>query len=47
MTRFDPDSGVQVGAPIPVGPLAQSLTVGEGSVWVADARDGAVYRITP
>ncbi len=47
VVRFDPKSGQQAGEPIDVGPLAQALTVGEGSVWVADARDGGVYRVTP
>jgi DNA-binding beta-propeller fold protein YncE len=45
--RFDPDTGLQVGEPIEVGPLAQAIAVGEDSAWVADSRDGGVYRITP
>jgi streptogramin lyase len=47
VTRYDPGSGARVGEAIRVGPSAQALTIGEGSVWVADARDRAVYRITP
>lgn len=47
LTRYDPATGAPVGDPIPVGREPQSLSVGEGSVWVASAGDGAVFRITP
>jgi DNA-binding beta-propeller fold protein YncE len=47
VTRFEPETGTQVGEPIRVGRIAQSLTVGEGSVWVAAPEEGAVVRITP
>lgn len=47
LTRYDPATGAPVGAPIDVGSEPQSLSVGEGSVWVASAREGTVFRITP
>lgn len=47
LTRYDPASGAPVGSPIGVGSEPQSLSVGEGSVWVASAGEGAVFRITP
>ena len=47
LTRYDPEDGVPVGEPVAVGRQAQSLSVGEGSVWVAAAGSGAVFRITP
>jgi streptogramin lyase len=45
--RFDPDSGAQVGRPIGVGPQPQAIAIGEGALWVASAKGGAVYRVTP
>lgn len=47
LTRYDPATGARVGAPIEVGAEPQSLSVGEGSVWVASSGEGAVLRITP
>jgi streptogramin lyase len=47
VTRIDPGTGSRVGKPIGVGRQPQSISVGEGAVWVACASDGAVYRITP
>jgi streptogramin lyase len=45
--RFDPSTGAAIGQPISVGRQPQSISVGEGGVWVACAGDGAVYRIRP
>ncbi len=45
--RFDPASGAPVGRPVRVGRQPQSISVGEGSAWVACAGAGAVFRITP
>ena len=45
--RFDPSTGAAIGKPISVGRQLQSISVGEGAVWVASAGDGAVYRIRP
>ena len=47
LTRHDPETGLPVGEPIPVGNDPLSVTVGEGSAWVAAAGEGAVYRVTP
>ena len=45
--RFDPGGGVQIGDPIEVGPQPQAMAIGEGALWVASAKGGAVYRVTP
>ena len=45
--RFDPETGAQVGMPVPVGPQPQAIAIGEGALWVASAKGGAVYRVTP
>ena len=45
--RFDPIRLKAVGKPIPVGRRPHAIAVGGGSVWVASAGDGAVYRIDP
>ncbi|MGH2922701.1 MAG: hypothetical protein ACRDKH_01545, partial [Solirubrobacterales bacterium] len=45
--RFDPDSGRRVGPPIRIGRRPRAIAIGADSVWVAAARDGAVYRIVP
>jgi streptogramin lyase len=47
VSRFDPATGAAVGKPIQVGRQPQSISIGEGAVWVACAGDGSVYRITP
>lgn len=47
LTRFDPATGATVGKPVPVGREPLSVSVGEGSAWVAAAGDGVVYRVTP
>ncbi len=47
LRRFDPETGQPVGKPITVGRLPQSISVGEGAVWVACAGDSAIYRIAP
>lgn len=47
LTRYDPDTGLQVGQATGVGPQPQAIAVGEGAVWVASAKGGAVYRISP
>ncbi|MDP9187643.1 MAG: hypothetical protein M3O25_00150 [Actinomycetota bacterium] len=47
LTRYDTATGAPVGDPIDVGREPQSLSVGEGSVWVAAAGEGTVFRITP
>jgi DNA-binding beta-propeller fold protein YncE len=47
VSRFDPATGSPIGRQILVGRQPQSISVGEGSAWVACAGAGAVFRITP
>jgi DNA-binding beta-propeller fold protein YncE len=44
--RVDPEAD-QLGQVIGVGRAADAITIGEGSVWVADSLDWTVSRIDP
>jgi hypothetical protein len=47
VTRVDPASGRAVDGPVPVGDEPVAISAGEGAIWVANAGDGTVTRITP
>jgi DNA-binding beta-propeller fold protein YncE len=46
-TRIDPRSAASVGDPVPVGDEPVAATSGAGAIWVANAGDGTVTRISP
>ncbi len=47
LTELDPESGEPAGRPFQLGAGIAGVTVGEGSVWVADAAAGKLLRFDP
>jgi DNA-binding beta-propeller fold protein YncE len=47
VTRFDLETGEQVGEPIEVGASPQDVTYGDEYIWVSNGDDNTVTKIDP